>query len=280
MQRYNSFYSLNVFSLHLGEWEFPRHQHNFYELIFIEQGSGQHLLNDLSFPYKKGDVFLLTPDDAHEFEIRDFTVFTFVKFTEQLFIEKLEGHERSRWVDLVKAELQHSTGISGSIIRDATERKNVFALLQVLKDEYQKKRLHNREVVLQLFGAMLVLICRNLNRDNETVAPGYEKESEKLHEILSYIRMNLLDSQKMAIDVMASHFHMSPNYISIYVKKHTGISIQQHVMQTRLKMAEQLLAQSQLTIGEIALRLGFNDASHFNKLFKKYKQVSPSEFVK
>jgi len=84
----------------------------------------------------------------------------------------------------------------------------------------------------------------------------------------------------MKLENLAKEFTLSRNYISIYIKKQTGFSIQQHVMHQKIKAAEKLLKQSSYHINEIADQLGFNDASHFNKIFRSYKNMPPSVFRK
>jgi AraC family transcriptional regulator, L-rhamnose operon regulatory protein RhaS len=278
MKRFNSFHTINVFTLELERWEYEVHNHNFYELIFIEHGQGQHLLNELSYPYAQGDVFLLTPNDAHEFVIEQKTTFIYLKFTEQVFLEKLNGTKKSHWEAALKNVLTQFVNDKGTIIHSQQDTDNLFALLKIMLYEFKNKALFNNEVVLELFGSVMAIITRNINQ-NRLFLRVFEQDAEKINALLTYIRINAVDNEKMDIKNMAQHFHMSPNYISIFVKKHTGLSIQQHIIQSKLKTAEKLLIQNRFNINEIAERLGFNDASHFNKFFKKYKSVNPSAFV-
>lgn len=277
MERYNSFHSINVFTLEIEQWQYEVHKHNFYELIFVEKGAGMHILNGISFPYNKGDVFLLTPNDAHEFEINQKTKFIYLKFTEQAFLEKLNTNKKTYWEEALKNVLLQMDNIAGSIVNNDQDKEHLFSLLNIMLYEFKITALFNNEVTLELFGAVMSIITRNLNQTKVSTRK-YDKDSEKINSILSYIRINSIDNDKMDIKNMASKFFMSPNYISIFVKKHSGISIQQHIIQSKLKSAEKLLKQNRFTINEIAERLGFNDASHFNKIFKKYKSVSPRSF--
>ncbi len=57
-----------------------------------------------------------------------------------------------------------------------------------------------------------------------------------------------------------------------------GISGHQFIQDIRMKRAGQLLANSQCTIYEIALRVGFADAKYFSKAFRKYYGVLPSVY--
>jgi AraC family L-rhamnose operon regulatory protein RhaS len=277
MQRLNSFHSINVFRLELENWEFEIHKHNFYELIFIANGKGQHLVNDLCYNYKKGDVFLLTPNDAHEFKIEKKTTFIYLKFTEQVFFEKLNTNKKKYWEDALKNVLLKFENVESSIIKSIKDSQHLFSLLQIILYEFSNKAPFNNEVVLELFGAIMAIITRNLNT-HQTTTKYLGKDNERINSILTFIRIYAVDNEKMDIKKMAEQFFISPNYISIFVKKHSGLSIQQHIIQAKIKIAEKLLKQNRYTINEIADRLGFIDASHFNKIFKKYKLVSPSDF--
>ncbi|WP_158622529.1 helix-turn-helix domain-containing protein [Pedobacter sp. KBW06] len=275
MKRFNGYHSLNVFRLTLDEWTFPTHNHNFYEFISIEKGNGNHVLNDKSYAYTAGDVFLLRPEDAHYFEIAENTHFIFVKFTEQLFIEKLEGGKTAKWMEVIKTLLQNPASVNGSLVTDLQDKKHLSHLLQILLIEFEKTCAYSREVVLELFGAIMMMVARS----HSTAQYGHQcpsnTELDKLNQILSYIRLHTMDAEKMRIENIAEKFAMSPNYISIYIKKHSNASIQQHIVQTKLKAAEQLLKNGRHNINEIASRLGFTDASHFNKTYKKHMGMSP-----
>ncbi len=278
MQRYNSFHSINVFRLETERWEYAVHRHNFYELIFVEKGSGTHILNGVSYPFKQNEVLLLTPNDAHEFIIEKEIKFIFLKFTEQVFLEKLGTKSKTYWEASLQNVLTNADCTDASIECSEQDCKHLLALLSIILYEYTNKALYNNEVVLELFGAIMSIVTRNLNQKKASVK-HYDKDTEKLNAILTYIRINAVHSDKMTIVVIAAAFNLSPNYISIFVKKHSGLSIQQHIIQAKVKLAEKLLKQKRFSVNEIADRLSFNDASHFNKIFKKYRGVSPSGFM-
>ncbi|WP_316817603.1 helix-turn-helix domain-containing protein [Pedobacter nyackensis] len=280
MKRFNSYHSLNVFRLQLDKWEFPTHRHNFYEFIFVEKGHGNHILNDTLFNYNAGDAFLLRPEDAHSFEIAENTSFIFVKFTEQLFIEKLEGSKTAKWMEVIKTLLQNPSAVDGTLITIEEDKKHICSLLQILLSEFSKTCTYSREIVLELFGAVMIMVARSQSNARHGEQCPSNMELDKLNQILGYTRLHALDADKMRIENIAELFAMSPNYISIYVKKHSGVSIQQHIIQTKLKAADQLLKTGRHNINEIASKLGFTDASHFNKIYKKYKKISPTGFIK
>jgi YesN/AraC family two-component response regulator len=263
----------------VNEWGYPKHKHNFFELTFILHGTGQHTLNESTIYYKKGDVFFLTPKDEHEFVIATPTKFGILKFTEQLFLEKANLASSTHWRKNLDTVIFYANIIPESIIAYDADREQLFNLYGLIKNEIENSFVYGRSVLIELFGALLIIISRNLKSSLKENPKSVTSEKEKIDSILTYIRQNVLDKDRIKIKAIADEFFMSSNYVSIFIKKHAGISIKQYVIQTKINMAERLLKQTDLTISEIAKKTGFVDSSHFNKIFKKYSGINPSEYL-
>lgn len=279
MKRIINYRDLNVFILEKDLWDVDYHNHNFYEMILIDKGYGKHRLNDVTFSYKEGDVFLLTPQDAHEFEIEKRTKFIYVKFTEQFVSDALLWIRNSETKENIQLLLVNKPIIYESAVKDSTDIEQIFQLSKILLNESNAQKNINNELIIHIFSSIIIILVRNLIEYSD-MKKWFSTESEKLEQILSYLNVYALDKDKMKIENLAKEFMISENYISIYLKKHTGLSIQNHILQYRMKAAEKLLQKSSYNINEIADKLGFNDASHFNKAFKKQHEISPSEYRK
>ncbi|MCT2409848.1 AraC family transcriptional regulator [Chryseobacterium antibioticum] len=278
MKRIVNFSSFNVFSIEKEVWDIEYHNHNFYELIVIESGKGTHHLNGITFMYKKGDVFLLRPSDAHEFSIKSKTKFIYIKFTEQHLWGSLQADKKSELSKVIQLLMEDRSFVYESAIRNKADKEHLLQLARILLHEFCNRSLYSKEISANLFSAIMAILIRNTMNDGsiERISQGLSQAER----ILYYINVNAMDAEKMRLEHLAREFTLSPNYISIYIKKQTGFSVQQHVMQQKIKAAERLLRQSNYNINEISDQLGFNDASHFNKIFKAYKNISPSAFRK
>lgn len=277
MKRIINFRDFNVFAMELEEWEYGYHKHNFYELILIESGRGKQRLNDITFPYRAGDVFLLLPSDAHEFFIEKRTRFLYIKFTEQ-YIPDVKYFDRTGIIrENIDRLLTGRPVTNQSMVSNKEDTISLFKLAGILLNEFSRKTEENEALMRQLFMSMLLILTRNIIQCCDK-REWLTANSQKIESIISYLNVHALDKNKMKIKNLASEFAMSGNYFSIYVKKHTGLSIQQHLLQYRLKAAQKLLRQSGQNINEIAERLGFTDASHFNRTFKKHSGMSPLVF--
>ncbi len=277
MKRIINHRDFNVFKLEKAIWDFEYHNHNFYEIIIIDEGCGTHRLNDVRFSYKENDIFFLKPSDAHEFIIAEKTKFIYIKFTNQfisdLFLWNGGLKNKLNFDNLLLKTSNHFE----TYIGDENDAIHFKILSELLYYEFVNFKNQSFEITFQLFLSLLFLLIRNISSPDKIVS---SLKTSKIEQILSYITINVLEVDKMKITNLAKAFSMSENYISNYVKAQSGLSIQNHITQIKLKSAEKLLSQSSFNINEIAIRLGFNDASHFNKFFKRYNGTSPSAFQK
>ena len=277
-KRFHSIKNLDVVEFDaVNEWGYPKHKHNFFELTYVLEGNGQHILNDSVINYNEGDLFFLTPKDEHEFVVDAPSKFGIIKFTEQLFLEKATLSSSSQWRKNLDTVIFYENIIPKSIISYTEDKAQLFRLYELIKNELHNGLAYNRNVLIELFGALLVMVSRNLKSSLKQQSIAIVSEKEKIDSMLTYIRQNLLDKDRIKVKAIAETFYMSPNYVSVFIKKHAGISIQQYVIQTKLEMAQRLLKQTHLSISEIAIKTGFTDSSHFNKLFNKYVLKNPKD---
>ncbi|QNM84722.1 helix-turn-helix transcriptional regulator [Polaribacter pectinis] len=261
-------------------WGYPKHKHNFFELTFILKGKGKHVFNDSDVTYEKGDVFFLTPKDEHEFLVEEPSKFGILKFTEQLFLENTSFNTDKDLKAQVEEIIFNASISDKSINAYKEDKKQLLYLYKMIKTELENPNLRSRNIILELFGALLLIISRNLISNVDYLSNPILSEKEKIENILGYIRLHLFDADKMKIKALADTFNMSANYISIYVKKQTGISIKDYIIKSKLKLAERLLKESNLNITQIAAKTGFVDVSHFSKIFKNKYGKRPSEYYK
>lgn len=77
---------------------------------------------------------------------------------------------------------------------------------------------------------------------------------------------------------LARLFHYNEKYLGRLFKQKTGQTIKEYSNQSRIRQACRLLTEGDDTILSIALRLGFNNVTYFNRLFKKYYDLTPTEY--
>lgn len=94
--------------------------------------------------------------------------------------------------------------------------------------------------------------------------------------VLQYISLHAIEG--LRLEDVASNFYISPNYLSALVKKETGMTYQQHVLNAKLDMAKKMLDDTRMRVEEIAHAIGYENYISFYNAFKKKEGVSPTEY--
>ena len=114
-----------------------------------------------------------------------------------------------------------------------------------------------------------------LNADQLSVETQ-TKENDRINTIFNYVKENY--NEPIALEEMADLTHMTVPSFCRYFKKVTHKTFVQFVNEYRLVHASNLLSESDRSITEICFESGFNNFSHFNKSFKAFTGMSPSEY--
>uniref|UniRef100_UPI0023F3982E AraC family ligand binding domain-containing protein n=1 Tax=Chryseobacterium joostei TaxID=112234 RepID=UPI0023F3982E len=183
MKRIVNFNSFNVFRIEKEIWDIEYHNHNFYELIIIENGKGSHHLNGITFPYQKGDIFLLRPSDAHEFTITNKTRFIYIKFTEEYIWENLLTNKKNELKKVIQLLMDDRTFVYESGIKNKSDREHLLQLSRMLLHEFSHKSMYNKEVMADLFSAIFTILIRN-TMNTSTNKKWFSQNLSKIDRIL------------------------------------------------------------------------------------------------
>ena len=109
-----------------------------------------------------------------------------------------------------------------------------------------------------------------------------ERETQALDLLIEnmkrYITANL--EYGVSISKLASIFHYNEKYLGRKFKQQTGVSFHEYIHQKRIARAEQLLRDGNESMIDISEKVGFNNVTYFNRIFKRFHGVSPAEFRK
>lgn len=87
-------------------------------------------------------------------------------------------------------------------------------------------------------------------------------------------------AERLTLTDVAGNINMSKEHLCRIFKSQTGMTVLEYIQREQLRHAKMLLQNPSFSIKEIAYQLGFANPSHFNRLFKKYTQITPLAFRK
>ncbi len=249
---------------------------NFFELIYIAGGTGVQYINKNRFNYRKGNLFLITPQDVHSFEITTVTQFFFLRFNEY-YVTTKSGKDKDA-VQRVEYILQNASHRPGCILKNKADKPFIASLIENIIREQTNQQLYYSKIIEQTVNTVITVVARNI----ALKLPKNIKENtgETVLEILNYIQQNIFEPKMLKAEQLSNHFGISLSYLGKYFKKQTGDTLQEYISNYKVRLIEMRLLHSDMRINEIAAELSFTDESHLNRTFKKYKSLSPTEYRK
>lgn len=107
----------------------------------------------------------------------------------------------------------------------------------------------------------------NIHRNNKTDIVNF---------IIEYIQKNY--NRDIYLESIAEEIHLSANYISHFFKKTVGISFSEYLGRIRIEKAKGLLKETDFTVKEVGVRVGFSNTDTFNRTFKKVEHITPGRY--
>lgn len=247
------------------------HCHDFIEIVIILKGKGHFIINDEKVLVSEGNVLILNPGTYHRSIPDSPHTLTecYLAFTD---------------VDFVNAPRNFFPFFHGQkMLSKLPERvkKEIFQLCCSIDRESQSRN-PGRYFMLKAYLIQVICLLLRFDRQEEIAdqhcLAGYEFKSPNkkyvVQQIMKYMENHY--KEKISLDQIAENMYLSPFYISKLFKSETGDTPINYLISLRMEKAKELLDQnSTLSIQEAAAAVGYEDAYHFSKLFKKYYGLSP-----
>jgi len=154
----------------------------------------------------------------------------------------------------------HPGYLSGTLAYDPKDERHCTAARQ----------LHLKAAILDLF-AVLLENAQGL----QTAGPP---------EILQFIRLGIefitrnYANPKLTLADIAEAVHLSDDYFGLIFRRHVGTTPMRYLKTVRIQQAKLLLAQTRLSVGDIAQKIGFADPLHFSRVFRQETRRSPRDY--
>ncbi|WP_442587211.1 helix-turn-helix domain-containing protein [Pedobacter sp. AW31-3R] len=264
MAKENLYQSLEVFYEKVTVCPLRDRKFNFFELVYVISGKGTHLVNGHQIAYSPGNLFLITPNDCHQFDLQGICEFMVVRFG-QNYIKEYQWKS----IDHVECLLYYASHFSGSVVVNQEDEKMVGVLMQQLHYAIEYNHLYNEDLIRHLVNAVIVIAARNLS----LMKPGNISANAdvRILQILDYIQEHIRHPDQLKIGIIADVFGLSSTYLGEYFRKQCGETIQNYISSYRIRLIEHRLRFSDRRVHEISDEFGFADESHINKFFKRHR---------
>ncbi len=253
------------------DFDFPLHFHPEYELNFIYNGDGvRRVIGDHMEEIGKYELVLVGPNLPHCWELHNCKNKEIHEVTIHIHNDLLDEKLLSRRVfKSIKDMLNRS--IHGILFSEKISEEIMPRLLELPKTSGVDYFLEFISILQDLSNSRnQKLLSTSFSNYNEF------ENSDKIKKIYEYIQNNF--DRKITLDEISALINMTPVSFNRFIKSRTGKTFIAFTNSTRVSYATRFLLETDMSVGEIAYKCGFNNLAHFNRMFKKIKKATPSEF--
>ena len=250
---------------------YENHWHTSMEIIIPVENYYEVKIGNYIYHINPGEIFIIPPGELHQL-ISPGSGKRFIFLFDINNITKLQGFVN---IQTALTKPLHLTKISYSKMYDIE-----YTLLMQMCNEYFSKSDFRELVIYSLLIQFFVNIGRNRLANDvcfKNIRMHKQKEYIKIFsDILDYIDIHY--AEKLSLEAIAKSTGFSKYHFARLFKEYTNTTFYDYLIYKRIKVVEELLANPDLSITDIALLSGFSSISTFNRIFRKIKNCTPTEY--
>ena len=219
---------------------------DYYDLTFVLEGKMVYYINGVQYILKKNDAIFLPAGTLRERDYDDIQV-RYVSYN----FHFIKGKE-------IELPL-YMRGVVNEEIKN---------LLTVLPFPCLQNSHYDHEKSAYILNAIL---CELLNRSREPAANPY------VYSALRYIEAHINDP--LSLKELSIATNLSKEYLAYLFKKETGKTVTAHIIERKMRYAQDLILRGEMSLQDIADYLGYTNYNYFSRVYKSFFQYSPKETV-
>ncbi len=241
-----------------GDWHSVPHTHNHTELFFIVSGKGQFLIQDQFFPVGINNLVIINPNVLHTEDSLNAQPLEYI-------VLGIDG-----------IELANDENSNGRFsILDHMESVEISGCLRNILREMEQKSTGYEDVCQAYMEILIIRLMRSTTLSVPS-EPQISSGNRQCAAVRRYIDLHF--KEPLTLEQLAEESHMNKYYLSHSFKREYGTSPINYMISRRIEESKYLLAETDLSMTQIAQLLGFSSLSYFSQVFRRTQSVSPLEY--
>jgi len=258
----------------------PRHDHLFYELVYIEAGSARHVTTDGNRPLRPGDLIVIRPGVWHAYhratELRIINCLIQPQMFYRLasFLDDLGGT-----FELFRRPASADEAPTVIAAAGTSEGAMINQRLSGMIDEQQRRADGYESANIAALHEVLVATARLYESQCGPFTPvPASRADQAVLRAVDYLQRHYHTA--VSLDDLAKRVHISSAHLSRSFTRRVGMGVVQFVHRLRAEEACRLLTMTGLQISQIAARVGYEEVAYFSRCFKQHVGQSPRQYRK
>jgi AraC-like DNA-binding protein len=247
------------------------HRHEFFTIILVKDARGKHFVDYVEYPLKPGMIFLLSPGQVHQVITEGPPSGDIVMFNDEFL-----------HLNFINADFISNLGLFSCstsvppIEADDDEMKNLCLFSTEIRKAFESENPFKFDTIASYLKLLLIDCNRFAVHSKESNPQAIESGRSIVRSFKELLEKNY--AQWHRVNTYARQLNITPDYLNNVIKASIGKSAKELIVQRIILEAKRLGLHTHRSSKEIAFSLGFDDPSHFSKLFKNETEQSFTEF--
>ena len=255
--------------------DFPDHTHNYVELVYMYSGTTTHIINGhIKLKLETNDLLFLKQGTSHSIEAagHDDIAAHFLVLPEFFQHPSMMMEDGSVLRRFITGAMVHNDKVADYLHFHLQGMVPAQNLLENMMWSLVRRERGGQSINQATMGLLFLQLLNHMDKleTGESGAP-----QKLIISVLSYIEENYKDGE---LGILAEQMHYNMYWLSKEIKKQTGKNFTKLLQNKRMNQAAYLLRNTSLTVLEISIAVGYDNASFFHKLFKKKYGVTPRRY--
>lgn len=262
----------NVYVSHSGDYKANPlyHAHNTCELLIIEEGTAEYVINGVRYEASARDVLIVGGTDPHS---RKFVKTPCIRYGVALMPSYLHTLPIiNSYMNVFRTQTPEEAMKLKNIDEEIFQR--LVQLVWLLREETKESGDGRGDMIYALLLEMTIILKRLLFLEKQDFSGTYKVMSE----IKNYIDLHY--TEELSLSSLSKQFYLQPNTISKNFGKVFGKNVNNYVNSVKVSNAVRILEETEISITELADMVGYASVNTFLRQFKEKMGVSPLQYKK
>lgn len=258
--------------------DFIEHKHDYVEAIYVLKGKITNIINGEEIILEKGDLLFLNCHASHGVKacnINDIAVNFIIK--PAFFDTALSMLEEKNFITNFIVDTLRNDNTKGQFLLFKTD--NIIPITNILENLIYSiitdKSFDEQNINKKLMGLLFMYLSNHTSALKENSKVNHEEVMGKI--ILNYIETNYKNA---TLSEITEQLNSSISQISRFIKNKFGKNFKELLQEKRFQTAVKLLEDTNLSVSDIVLNIGYENNSYFHRKFRESYHMSPAEYRK
>lgn len=247
------------------------HRHDFFEVLFLQKGSGYHVIDGNKYEIKPPSVFFMSPGQAHKLELsQDIEGYIFIFTADFYLLNRINQNS------LIEFPFFYTINQDNPplLLNNEGDVRFLETLFRQSIAEIDQQGDHIPDMMRSILDLILTTCAARYPVNENLLNKG--KGQILVKKFFHLIEEN--NQKNLSLSDYASLIGVTANHLTQTVKVLTGKTSLQIIKSKQLLEIKRLLVHTNLNVSEIANQLNFEDPSYFSKFFKRETGLTPLQY--